>query len=224
MTVFDYLDKMGINYNNKDLIRQAFIHSSYANEHKEKSDNERLEFMGDAVIQIYSADRIFNRYLDYPEGKMTYLRAKLVCEETLALVARNNGLNEFLLLGEGEKKSGGKNRDSLIADMFEAFVGAIYLDSGINNAYKILDTLLLSHLGEDNDKTVDYKTHLQEYVQADSSRSLEYRIISQTGPSNNPTFIINVIIDGLVYGQGEGHTKKEAEKMAAKDALNKLVK
>jgi len=225
MDIFDFLDKYDISYINKDLISQAFVHSSYVNEHKSaKGDNERLEFMGDAVLQIYSAHRLYQIKPELPEGLMSTRRSNLVSEKALAEVVRENNLNQYLLLGAGEEKTGGRNRDSIISDMFEAFIGAIYLDTGFENVIKLLDILMMKHIKAVDENVFDYKTKLQEYVQADSRKELEYNTVSVTGPNNNPEFIVEVIIDGLVYGKGKGSSKKEAQKNAAKNALEKMVK
>lgn len=225
MDIFDFLDNYGISYNNKDLINQAFIHSSYVNEHKKAiGDNERLEFMGDAVLQIYSAHRLYEIDPPLPEGLMSTRRSNLVSEVALAKVAREYELNKYLLLGSGEEKNGGRDRDSIISDMFEAFIGAIYLDSGFNNVVKLLDCLMLDHINSMDESTFDYKTKLQEYVQADSAREIIYKTIDVKGPNNNPEFEVEVLIDGLVFGKGKGSSKKQAQKNAAKDALEKMVK
>ena len=225
MSIFDFLDSYNISYKNKDLINQAFVHSSYVNEHKMAfGDNERLEFMGDAVLQIYSAHRLYSIKPELPEGLMSTRRSNLVSEKALAEVVRENKLNEFLLLGAGEEKSGGRNRDSIISDMFEAFIGAVYLDTGYDNAFKLLDCLMKKHIDAIDETTFDYKTKLQEYVQADSRREIEYNTISVNGPNNNPVFEIEVKVDGLVFGVGKGSSKKEAQKNAAKNALEKMVK
>lgn len=224
MSIFDFLDKHGITYKNTDLIQQAFIHSSYVNEHKTGiHDNERLEFMGDAVLQVYSAHRLYEIDPPLKEGFMSTRRSNLVSEKALAQVVRENNLNEFLLLGAGEEKTGGRNRESIMADMFEAFIGAIYLDSGYDNAFKLLDDLMIKHIKEVDESTYDYKTKLQEYVQADSRKSINYETISVSGPNNKPLFKVAVKIDDLVYGYGVGTNKKEAQKMAAKDALEKMA-
>ena len=225
MDIFAFLDKYDIKYKDKDLIKQAFIHSSYTNEHKtENGDNERLEFMGDAVIQIYSAHRLYELKPQLKEGVMSTKRASLVSEHALADLAYEFHLNDYLLLGAGEEKSGGRNKDSLVSDMFEAFIGAVYLDSGYDNVVKLLDIIMLKHIRENDESNFDYKTKLQEYVQADSRRVIEYQTVSSHGPSNNPVFEVVVKIDDLVYGRGKGTSKKDAQKAAAKDALEKMAK
>ncbi len=226
MNIFVFLDKYDIKYENKALIEQAFTHSSYVNEHKaSKGDNERLEFMGDAVLQIWISDKLFKMQPPLSEGKMTTKRANLVCEKALASYVREFGLNKYLKLGAGEEKTGGRNRDSVIADMFEALIGAVYIDSGMASADKLLDLIISPHIHNyENEDEIDYKTKLQEYVQSDSRKSIVYEIESVSGPSNSPEFTFIVKIDGLVYGKGSGHSKKEAQKAAAKNALEKMVK
>lgn len=225
MKIFDFLDRIGIIHNDSKLIEQAFIHSSYVNEHKGKChDNERLEFMGDAVLQIYSAERLYAIKPPLKEGIMSTRRANLVCEKGLAKVVRKFNLNKYLKLGQGEEKTGGRDRDSVISDMFEAFIGAVYLDTDIKNTYKLLDYLMLDFVNEIDETTYDYKTKLQEYVQADSRKAIVYELIYAKGPSNKPEFKIAVKIGGLVYGEGIGNSKKQAQKNAAKNALEKLAK
>lgn len=224
MDIFEFLDSYHIPYKNKDLINQAFIHSSYVNEHKTATgDNERLEFMGDAVLQVYSAERLYNIDPPLPEGLMSTRRSNLVSEKALAAIVRESGLNEFLKLGIGEEKTGGRNRDSIIADMFEAFIGAVYLDQGQAVVYRLLDDLMAEHIKEVDEHMFDYKTKLQEYVQADSRKSIIYETVSVAGPNNNPEFTVAVKIDGLIYGYGKASSKKQAQKNAAKDALEKLA-
>ena len=224
MTIFDFLDRNDIVHNDSKLIEQAFIHSSYVNEHKgEIHDNERLEFMGDAVLQIYSSEKLYSINPPLKEGIMSTRRANLVCEKGLAMIVREFELNKYLKLGQGEEKTGGRNRDSVISDMFEAFIGAVYLDTDIKNTYKLLDLLMLKHVKEMDESTFDYKTKLQEYVQADSRKSINYELVYAKGPSNNPEFKIAVKIGDLIYGYGVGKSKKEAQKNAAKDALEKLA-
>ena len=223
MSIFDFLDEHEIPYNDKELIMQAFMHSSYSNEHNVCGNNERLEFMGDAVLQVYSAERLYKINPPLPEGLMSTRRSNLVSEKALAEVVRENDLNSYLLLGIGEEKTGGRNRDSVISDMFEAFIGAIYLDQGFEIVYKLLDELMARHIAQIDESTFDYKTKLQEYVQADSRKSIVYETIETKGPSNNPEFKVAVKIDGLTYGTGIGSSKKQAQKNAARDALEKLA-
>lgn len=224
MTVYDFLDEHNIPYRNKDLIDQAFVHSSYVNEHKtDYGDNERLEFMGDAVLQVYSAERLYRIDPPLPEGLMSTRRANLVSEKALSQVVRENGLNEFLKLGAGEEKTGGRDRDSIIADMFEAFIGAVYLDQGQKVVYQLLDDLMAEHIRQIDESTFDYKTRLQEYIQADSRKSIVYETIKVSGPNNNPSFTVAVKIDGLIYGYGTASSKKQAQKNAARDALEKMA-
>ena len=224
MSIFDFLSVHNITYNDENLINQAFIHSSYVNEHKcVTGNNERLEFMGDAVLQVYSAYRLYNIKPELPEGLMSTRRSNLVSEKALAMIVRENHLNDYLLLGVGEEKTGGRDRDSIIADMFEAFIGAIYLDQGQDVTFRLLDDLMKKHIDEIDENVYDYKTRLQELVQADSRKSIVYETISASGPNNNPEFEVVVKIDGLVYGKGKGSSKKQAQKNAAKDALEKLA-
>ena len=226
MTIIDWLENRKIIVNNTFLIESAFIHSSYANEHRGKHDNERLEFMGDAVLQVWSSVHIY--YLKPPldEGKMTRLRAQLVCEKALAMYVRELGLQEFLKLGSGEEKTGGREKDAILADMFEALLGALYLDGGMSSVNKILDEVMTPYLRnpEKVEVVLDYKTKLQEYVQTDNRKVLHYDLIEETGPANAPTFVMNVLVDGLIMGTGKGNSKKEAEQNAAKDAFQKLVR
>ena len=223
MSIFDFLDQHDIPYSDKELIMQAFTHSSYSNEHNVSGNNERLEFMGDAVLQVYSAERLYRIDPPLPEGLMSTRRSNLVSEKALAEIVRENDLNSFLLLGIGEEKTGGRNRDSVISDMFEAFIGAIYLDQGFEIVYKLLDELMEKHIAQIDESTYDYKTKLQEYVQADSRKSIVYETLETKGPSNNPEFKVAVKIDGLTYGIGTASSKKQAQKNAAKDALQKLA-
>ena len=223
MSIFDFLDEHGISYKNKKLIELAFVHSSYSNEHNIDDNNERLEFMGDAVLQIYSAERLFKIDPPLSEGLMSTRRSNLVSEKALAEVVRENKLNDFLKLGVGEEKTGGRQRDSIISDMFEAFIGSIYIDQGLAVTYKLLDELMAKHIAAIDESTFDYKTKLQEYVQADSRKSIVYETLEVKGPSNSPEFTIAVKIDGLTYGIGVASSKKQAQKNAAKDALKKLA-
>ncbi|MBR0137061.1 MAG: ribonuclease III [Erysipelotrichaceae bacterium] len=226
MDVFTWLDKKGIKYRDKDLIIEALTHSSYINENKKfKHHNERLEFVGDAVLQIWVSERLFKLDPPLSEGKMSSMRQQLVCEDALASLMRQLGLGEFMLLGAGEEKSGGRNRNSLLADGFEAFIGALYLDTGMKSVDKILNEVMLPMIRHPEEAAfTDYKTPLQEYVQSDIRGNLNYRLLSEKGPTNDPVFEIGVFLDGVLLGKGIGSSKKRAEQQAAKQALEKLVK
>ncbi len=225
MSIFDFLDEHDIAYKDKSLIEQAFTHSSYVNEHRSGlKDNERLEFMGDAVLQIWVSNKLYAIKPPLKEGKMTVKRANLVCEKALAAYVREHDLNRFLKLGQGEEKTGGRNRDSIIADMFEALTGAIYIDTGFDNVSRFLELTIAPHINKGLDDELDYKTKLQEYVQADSRKAIVYETESSSGPSNDPVFTVVVKVDGLVFGRGSGPSKKEAQKEAAKNALAKMAK
>ncbi len=226
MNIIEWLKNRNIHVHDEDLIREAFMHSSYANEHRELHDNERLEFMGDAVLQLWSSEHIFPLEPKLSEGKMTKLRANLVCEKALAMYVRELGLGQFLMLGYGEERSGGRNKDAILADMFEALLGALYLDQGMDAVNNILDEVITPNLRHPDDVEVihDYKTKLQEYVQADDRKTVKYVLIDEQGPSNSPVFTMNVVVEGLILGTGTGSSKKQAEQNAAKDAFAKLVK
>ena len=224
MTIIDWLKERGIIVQNEELIELAFMHSSYANEHHLTHDNERLEFMGDAVLQLWSSNAIFP--LELSEGEMTRLRAQLVCEKALATYAEELDLNQFLMLGVGEEKTGGRYKDAIVADMMEAFLGALYIDQGFSAVDNILNDVITPRLEhpEEIEIIFDYKTKLQEYVQADNRRTVKYECISETGPANAPHFVVNAIVEGLVLGTGEGSSKKEAEQNAAKSAFDKMAR
>ncbi len=226
MKLLDYLQKEKIPFHDLKLYKEAFTHASYANEsgHKGK-DYERLEFMGDAVLQLYVSDFLFKLFPDVPEGTLTTLRSKLVREESLARFSRELGLGELLYLGVGEEKSGGRERDSVLANIFESFVGAVYLDCGKDEVIKILEKTIFLHVNDlDYDDITDYKTTLQELIQADQRKTVTYELIDTYGPSNAPEFTIAVMMDDMKLGTGKGTSKKRAEQQAAKDALNKLAK
>lgn len=221
-TIKEWLKDRGINIKNEALFTEAFMHSSYANEHHTHRNNERLEFMGDAVLQLWSSNAIWP--LNLSEGEMTRLRAQLVCEKALAIYARDLHLNDFLLLGAGEEKSGGRQKDAIIADMMEAFLGALFLDQGMPAVDNILNEVITPRLAHPEDVGVihDYKTKLQEYVQADHSRTVHYVLVKETGPSNAPVFVMNCMVDNLIMGTGSGSSKKQAEQNAARNAFEKL--
>ncbi len=211
-----------LSFKNKQLLKTALTHSSYANEHNCES-NERLEFMGDAVLDVMMGKYLFEKYPKFNEGNLTKTRAKNVCESALVEYAKVCELNKYLLLGKGEEKSGGRNRTALQADAFEALIGAVYMDKGFEECYKIFNKVVVPLVEEDKvDNFVDYKSYLQELVQSDK-RSLEYKIVDEQGPSHNKTFVTRVYMDAILMGEGKGKTKKEAEQNAAEMALKKLA-
>ncbi len=226
MDVFTWLTDRGIPHKDRDIIIEALTHSSYINEHRKfRHHNERLEFIGDAVLQIWVSDKLFRLDPPLSEGRMSSMRQQLVCEDALASLMRQLDLAQYLLLGAGEEKSGGRNRNSLLADAFEAFIGALYIDTGMKSVEKILDEVMLPLIRHPEEAAfTDYKTPLQEYVQSDSRGNLNYRLISEKGPTNDPVFEIGVYLDGVLLGKGTGPSKKKAEQQAAKQALEKLVK
>lgn len=212
----------GLEFKDKDLLKTALTHSSYANENGCES-NERLEFIGDAVLDLLMGEYLYSKYKGYNEGDLTKKRAKNVCESALVEYAKECNLKDYLLLGKGEEKSGGRDRVSLQADAFEAFIGAVYLDKGLDETYKVFDKIVIPIVEEEReDNFVDYKSYLQELVQSDK-RSLEYKLHSESGPSHDKVFSIRVYMDEILMGEGTGKTKKEAEQSAAEVALKKLA-
>lgn len=215
----EILKKFGIETNNEKLYKKAFTHTSYANEEKVES-YERLEYLGDAVLELVISEYLYKN-TDKEEGEMTKLRAHYVCENALYEYSIRLGLNEELLLGHGEEENGGKFRKAIVADIFEAFLGAMYLDKGMDTASNFIYTYVIPLIeSKAIDFFSDYKSVLQELVQTDK-RSLEYNVVNEEGPSHNKTFTIEVKVDDIVYGTGVAHSKKEAEQEAAKDALKK---
>lgn len=213
---------------NRELYLQAVTHPSYINETKERDVSyQRLEFVGDAVIQLLITEYIYKNYPEMDEGNMTLFRSNLVREESLAAAARNIKLGEYILLGAGEEKTKGNERDALLADVYEALIAALYLDRGLEVTRVILEKLfkeMVALKGIDAYLELkDSKTKLQELVQADKKRSLKYIVRNTFGPSNNPTFEVEVIMGEVVLGRGRGHNKKGAEQAAAKDALDKMA-
>ena len=216
------LDKLKVKPNNIKLYETAFTHTSYANEHDTES-YERLEFLGDAVLELLMSDYLYNK-LKVSEGEMTKLRAHYVCENALYEYSKCLELGQYLKLGKGELEIGGKNNKAINSDIFESFLGALYLDQGIEITRKYFNDFIIPIIESDKmNFFADYKSALQEYVQTDK-KSLEYRLINEEGPAHNKTFTSEVVIDNIVYGTGTAHSKKEAEQMAAKNALEKAQK
>lgn len=217
----ELLEKLGIKTNNMAIYEEALTHTSFANEH-ECVSYERLEYLGDAILEFIMSDYLF-RNTNYPEGEMTKIRAHYVCENALYEYSLSVKLNEYLRLGHGEEENGGKFRKAIVADIYEAFIGALYLDKGIEFAKKFIYDTAIPYLKDNKlDFYNDYKSKLQEYVQTDK-RCLEYVLVSESGPAHNKTFEVVVKIDDIIYGSGVAHSKKEAEQMAAKSALEKSI-
>ena len=215
--------KIGYQFQNPQLLRQALTHSSYANEKhlKKHSDNERLEFLGDAVLEVISSEFLFKNYPNLPEGELTKFRASLVCEPTLALCTDEIELGSYLYLGKGEDLTGGRNRKSILSDAMEAVIGAIYLDGGFEAAKAYIYRVILVDI-EHKKLFHDSKTILQEVVQGNYKEELHYELIGEEGPDHDKSFKVEAKIGERVIGHGSGHTKKAAEQEAAYEALLKL--
>ena len=209
-------------FNNIGLLKNALVHSSYANEVRGNThSNERLEFLGDSVLSIIVADHIYHKFPNLPEGELTRMRASLVCEKTLCAFSRELGIGEYLSLGRGEDKNGGRERDSIRADAFEAVLAAIYLDGGMTAAKNhIMNTVLrdLEH-HSDEDSFKDFKTTLQEIIQRNPEESVSYTLLDETGPDHDKQFKVAVKLNSNIIGTGVGKSKKQAEQMAAHQAL-----
>ncbi len=207
------------------LLENALTHSSYANEHRANglSSNERLVFLGDSVLGVVVADYLFHNYPNMPEGELTRLRAGLVCEGNLLLVAQELQLGSFLKLGKGEELGGGRQRTSIQADAVEAVLAAVYLDGGIEPVRAIIQRLILDHIDRVQDAIRDHKTALQELIQRKSGQSLTYELIGEEGPDHAKRFRMEVRLNGKSVGCGEGRSKREAEQAAAADAYRKLI-
>ncbi|MBR3173481.1 MAG: ribonuclease III [Eubacterium sp.] len=216
-----------IEYSFKDekLLVTALTHKSYIVNAPETGDvnNERLEYLGDAVLELVTSDFLFKNYKQMSEGEMTKLRASLVCEPALAIDAREIDLQDYIFLGKGEENTGGRNRDSIVSDAFEALIGAIYLDGGMDEATKFICSFVLNDI-EHKQKFYDSKTTLQEMVDATNLGSLHYEIVKESGPDHNKVFDAVVKLNDEVIGSGTGQTKKHAEQNAAVDALNRINK
>lgn len=212
--------RLKIEPKDKNLYKTAFSHSSYVNEHKQKNDYERLEFLGDAVLDLVIADYLYSNHKD-TEGEMTKVRASYVCENANFFYATKLELQNYVLLGHGEQKEGIKK--AIIADIFEALMGAIYIDLGYATARRVVLSIITPYIKDPNISFFsDYKSSLQEIVQT-SQKSVEYEVIKEEGPAHDKTFTVEAKIDGIVYGKGLGPSKKEAEQNAAKESLEKMA-
>lgn len=215
--------KIGYEFKDVSLLRQAITHSSFSNEQKinRTKNYERIEFLGDAVLELVSSEFLYKEHPDMPEGQLTRLRASMVCEPALAFCARDIDLSSYILLGRGEESTGGRGRDSIVSDVMEAVIGAIFLDSGIEEAKKYIYRFILTDL-EDKILFIDSKTILQEEVQKTSGAKLSYKLISETGPDHDKEFKVEAYLDDSLIGEGVGHTKKAAQQQAAYKALLKM--
>ncbi|MBQ1603299.1 MAG: ribonuclease III [Oscillospiraceae bacterium] len=220
-------EKLNYHFHNVALLQEALRHSSYANEHRGANifSNERLEFLGDSVLGFVTAEYLFAKHPTAPEGELTRIRALLVCEDSLHEVAQRLELGQYLLLGHGEESGGGRTRASTLADAVEAVFAAVYLDGGIDAARRLIHRVLLDTEREDvaEEKRRDYKTLLQEFVQRSPNQTLAYVMVGESGPDHAKTFLAEVHLNGERIGSGSGRSKKEAEQMAARDAMEKLA-
>nr|WP_317282027.1 ribonuclease III [uncultured Sellimonas sp.] len=216
-------EKIGYRFKDKTLLEHAMRHSSYVNEkHMEKQEcNERLEFLGDAVLELISSEFLFFAHATMPEGELTKKRASMVCEPALAFCAKDIRLGEFLLLGKGEEATGGRKRESVTSDAMEALIGAIYLDGGFASAKEFIHRFILNDL-ENKKLFYDSKTILQEMIQGSTDEQVSYELLEETGPDHNKSFCTAVKIGNVIYGKGEGKTKKASEQEAAYQAILKL--
>lgn len=221
----EFENKIGYKFKNIKTLELALTHSSYANDLKlgRLKHNERLEFLGDAVLELSSSEFLFKEYQGKTEGELTRLRASIVCEPTLAMCARDIGLDKYLRLGRGEELTGGRNRDSVVSDAFEALIGAIYLDGGFANAKEFVKKFVMKDI-ENKHLFYDSKTILQEMVQKAFKERVEYVLVGESGPDHDKEFTVNAVFDGNVIGSGKGRTKKGAEQQAAYEAILKLRK
>lgn len=217
LTIFEQI--IGYEFKDKSLLHTALTHSSYANEMQGKTAfNERLEFLGDSVLGMITAEYLFENHPEMPEGQLTKLRASLVCEKSLYKFAKSIKLGEFMSLGKGEINTGGRERPSILADAFESVIAAIYLDAGFSEAKKFVLGFIANASVEDNSIS-DYKSALQEITQRNHGEILEYFMAGESGPDHDKTFIVEVKLNSNVIGTGTGRSKKQAEQMAAKEAL-----
>lgn len=215
--------KISYSFKDKEKLRTALTHSSYSNEMQinKRQCNERYEFLGDAVLELTVSDFLFKKYSDCPEGELTKKRASIVCEPTLYLCAEKISLGKYLFLGKGEERTGGRKRPSVVSDAFEALIGAIYLDGGINEAITFVNNYVLAHLDE-LELFFDCKTSLQEFVQANFGENIKYVLVSADGPDHDKIFVTQAVLGNEVLSFGEGRTKKASEQDAAYKALKKL--
>ena len=215
---------IGYTFKNITLLQNALSHSSYANErwHDSLKSNERLEFLGDSILGMVTAEYLYRNFPDRPEGDLTRMRADMVCERALAVVAERIGLGQHLLLGHGEEAGGGRSRDSILADAVESVIAACFLDGCMDAARKFIDTFVLTEVPVKKLRNADYKTALQELVQQKKNQVLSYALVAESGPDHDKHFTVEVSLNGKVVGTGDGSSKKRAEQDAARVAIEAL--
>ena len=220
----DLEDAIGYRFKNISLLQNALTHSSYANErwHKSLKSNERLEFLGDSILGMVVAEYLYGNFPDRPEGELTRMRADMVCEKSLAAVAARINLGQHLMLGNGEEQSGGRSRDSILADAVESVIAASFLDGGMDAAKQFIQKFILTEVPVKKLHNADYKTALQELVQQKKNQTLSYVLVGESGPDHDKRFEVEVSLNGRVIGVGSGSSKKRAEQMAAQVALENL--
>jgi ribonuclease-3 len=216
-------ERIGYKFKNETLLKRAITHSSYVNEQKinKTGDYERLEFLGDAVLELVASEFLYKEHSKVPEGELSKMRASMVCEPSLAFCAREIELGKFILLGKGEENTGGRERDSIISDVMEAVTGAIYLDGGFEEAKKYINRFILSDL-ENKQLFYDSKSNLQELIQSKLKKDFHYELLEESGPEHEKTFVVEVFLEDESLGTGKGRTKKAAEQQAAYHALLRL--
>lgn len=221
----EFQTEIGIQFENEKLLKQAFTHSSYVNEHRRKpyEDNERLEFLGDAVLELTVSKFLYLKYPMMSEGELTKLRAAVVCEPSLVSFAHELSFGRLVLLGKGEEMTGGRTRPALLADVFEAFIGALYLDKGLDTVVGFLEKVVFPKIDSGAfSHVMDFKSQPQELVRRDGAGAIEYKILQEKGPAHNREFVSTVSLNGRELGTGTGRSKKEAEQHAAQMALEVL--
>ncbi len=220
----DLENAIGYRFKNITLLQNALAHSSYANErwHDSLKSNERLEFLGDSILGMVVAEYLYRNFPDRPEGDLTRMRADMVCERSLAMIAERIDLGKHLLLGNGEESSGGRTRDSILADAVESVIAACFLDGGMEPARKFIEGFVLTDVPVRKLRNADYKTALQELVQQKKNQILSYALVEESGPDHDKHFVVQVSLNGAVVGAGEGRSKKKAEQDAAHNAIEHL--
>lgn len=218
------LEKMNYKFGDESLLEMALTHSSYARENKEAKCNERLEFLGDAFFDAIIGEKLYLVFPEKEEGELSRIRATLVCEKSLAIIARSLNIGQMLRLGHGEEKNGGRSRESILADAMESIIGAIYLDGGYEEAKRVVLELFgpaIEDAKVGKYIITDYKTRLQEILQHDGITNIKYEVIGESGPDHHKTFVVGLKVDGQIVAEGKGKSKKQAEQKAAESAINR---